>query len=656
MEPNQNHWYTLNPSWARRELPFVHWGMCTSCIIPPGSFSTEDKEESENKNNDPNKNADNDADDPDDADDADDPDDDDPDEKTSVLSNTSTSAYKMNAAHSDGATLVYWHTSNTTESSFALQARKTCQLRLAGIVFDVIILGLVAALVDQTFQPGPVNPLDNSSIVAMTVALALFWVASITVVQALQKEPAPPSPSATSPTASSPSSSTATSPSCLSRFIFTLANVGVVATLIPLVYAMATSTSANQNIFRLLPGGSFIIVSLVWKIDVVLSPSTTTTKIQLFFYRTAAVLCCFSYIVGNLFVALHDREDQCSPSVLWLHAMLLILGGGTSSEDVGCLITEHSSVPKLIVAASGVCLLHVVAFTTLLKHIHGSTPPPTSGTITDGTRRRNRNQNDRRSGHRNTTGNTQTTELLTTDVAPSWLKRRRLILVVYSPSSKSNEDEIFYDLRLLLQRILMHEESYSPGCAVSLLWVEETAASMASTINATSLRGKAQQYLRQLIRAQKGGEWMNRVAFHCSTSSSSAALPNSSASSASSSSFVPNTSDLLKAGVDFASHVLLPTFSKIPSQNADDLTSLYITLVRSLSQEDTIISCEIHWSENKLVALEAGANHVICLNELQLGVMGRCVGAPGIAGKWVPAVLFDVAQCERCCEPCLFLY
>jgi hypothetical protein len=154
----------------------------------------------------------------------------------------------------------------------------------------------------------------------------------------------------------------------------------------------------------------------------------------------------------------------------------------------------------------------------------------------------------------------------------------------------------------------MHEESYSPGCAVSLLWVEETAASMASTINATSLRDKAQQYLRQLIRAQKGGEWMNRVAFHCSTSSSSAALPNSSASSASSSSFVPNTSDLLKAGVDFASHVLLPTFSKIPSQNADDLTSLYITLVRSLSQEDTIISCEIHWSENKLVALEAGAN------------------------------------------------
>lgn len=43
------------------------------------------------------------------------------------------------------------------------------------------------------------------------------------------------------------------------------------------------------------------------------------------------------------------------------------------------------------------------------------------------------------------------------------------------------------------------------------------------------------------------------------------------------------------------------------------------------SQEECSIACEIHYSESKLVVLEHGASHVVCLHELTTETMGRCV-------------------------------
>ena len=184
-------------------------------------------------------------------------------------------------------------------------------------------------------------------------------------------------------------------------------------------------------------------------------------------------------MLGNLFVVLHDREDQCSPSVLWLHAVLLLLGGGASSEDVGCLITDQSSVAKvssiytravffvlffllcllfltikfcflllsssffsfspvqISVAAALVGTLHVVGFATLL--IFSSNMIITKSDVVEEEEEEKEERNEKAStsamfGKR--------VELLVGAVTSSWLRRRRLVLLVRSFDADSNEDEL----------------------------------------------------------------------------------------------------------------------------------------------------------------------------------------------------------------------
>jgi hypothetical protein len=342
----KHYWYGITPSWNRREFRYVHWGVCSSSIIPPGAVDHYLKEEDMVSNNSNNKEKSND----DDHDNNDDDNDDDETSSVASVATASTSAYKVNGEYSDESTLVHWHSSSIKESPFDAEKRKEMRLRLIGMLIDFISLLLVAALIDQTYIPGPVNPTDNLHIIIMTGLLGFLWLSSLFLTSRLLKGPK--------------------RSSCLFKLITILSNIGVALAITPLVYSMATSTTADHFSFRLLPCGSLITLSLVWKLDIFLQPFTS--KIQLYFYRGIAVLFVFSWIVGNIFTALHDREDRCSPSILWLHAMLLLLGGGVSSEEIGCLITEQSSVSKLIVASTGVCLLHVIAFTTLLKHIYSN--------------------------------------------------------------------------------------------------------------------------------------------------------------------------------------------------------------------------------------------------------------------------------------------
>ena len=466
--------------------------------------------------------------------------------------------------------LIKWYTAAITESSSHIYNRKTTFLRLLSAIVDTVCLVLTTELVSNIFSPG--NNLGSSHIVAMTCSLVVLFVSSIVCSGILR---------------------TTKRSSLLQFTLDILGSIGVFVTLVPLLYSLSSFSTADDAVFRLLPSGAVKIFALALRLDTLMK----FTSIRLFAYRACATLFCFSWILGNAFVILHQREDQCSSSVLWLHAVLLLLGGGASSEEVGCLITEHSSVAKVSVAALLVGLMHCLAYSVALTK------------ITDGSQSssqsRNLSQSHEKQNRTNKNQHAREAESFrclvhTSPVNAKWIKRRKLVLVIYSPAKKLNEDEVTNDMNVMLERLLLHEERNAPGYAVSILWVgnDKTIA-------------LGEEYLRRLIKAKEHGEWINRVALHQSDGCGGGGAP--------------NPSDLSIAGVQLASHVLIPTWCN------DDTVSLYVTVVRSMSQEETIICCECDWPENKLVCLEAGANHVVCLKELQLNIMGRCVGAPGMA-------------------------
>jgi hypothetical protein len=201
-------------------------------------------------------------------------------------------------------------------------------------------LVLAAVLIDLTLEPGPVRPSDSIAIVSMTGAMLLLWLLSLVAVRLLRQRAA------------------------TGDFLFSLdvvSSVGVACMLIPLLWSVPTaSVDADHPAFRLLPCGALKCLPLACRLDGLLGFATssnpegerrtTSSKQTLwikYLTRSSSSLFIFSWLLGNMFVVLHDREDVCSPSVLWLHAVLLLLGGGASTENVGCLITEQSSVAKV---------------------------------------------------------------------------------------------------------------------------------------------------------------------------------------------------------------------------------------------------------------------------------------------------------------------
>ena len=527
-QDNTNTWWETTPSFTRGHRYFSFGAGSCSGITPPGTMDLKEEEEEI-----------------------------DPEPEPEQDETTSQNSYKVKESDPAPAS-IKWYSEKKAESPSHTYNRRTRQLNQLGIVLDFTLLILTASLVDRTFVPGPVNPADNNDIVAMTVVLGIIWAASIAVTYTLRMR-------------------TVHRSSLLQCTLDVFANIGCLLSLIVMIYSIASFTTADHSIFRMLPSGAMKAFPLATRLDTVMA----LKSIHLYVYRSFASLFCFSWLLGNLFIAIHQIQDLCSPSVLWLHAILLLLGGGASSEEVGCLITDESSVSKVSIAAFLVGSLHCLAFSTLLYQ--------NTNTNTNTAHRRDIDAED---------------VLLTSAVNAAWLKRRKLVLMIYSPAAKANDDEVENDMNVLLERILMPEHKNAIGCAVSILWIGSKATAES-----------ARACLRRLIKNKSDNEWMNRVALNQSHDGSTVVGRLA----------TPNPSDLLTAGVQMAKHILIPTWHN------DDTVSLYVTVVRSLGLEDAIICCECDWPENKLVCLEAGANHVVCLKELQMEVMGRCVGAPGMA-------------------------
>ena len=438
----------------------VHWGCVTSLILPSGWMDDlDDKNDKVDKKEEKDKKGD---------------DDDDQDEVASTSSTYAVSKSSEADHRHDAPIFVRWYSAKVRESPSHTYERQTKRLILFHLLNDFILLLLTAFLINQIFVPGPVQPSESTTIMNMTISALLLWVISLVVLVSLRHR-------AISPT------------SCFLFSLDLLSSIGVALTLTSLLWSLITSDNADHPIFRLLPGGALKCLPLACRLDQLLivgvfsdkkssstsSASASTSLWMKYIMRSTSSLFCFSWMLGNLFVVLHDREDQCSPSVLWLHAVLLLLGGGASSEDVGCLITDQSSVAKvssiytravffvlffllcllfltikfcflllsssffsfspvqISVAAALVGTLHVVGFATLL--IFSSNMIITKSDVVEEEEEEKEERNEKAStsamfGKR--------VELLVGAVTSSWLRRRRLVLLVRSFDADSNEDEL----------------------------------------------------------------------------------------------------------------------------------------------------------------------------------------------------------------------
>jgi hypothetical protein len=168
-------------------------------------------------------------------------------------------------------------------------------------------------------------------------------------------------------------------------------------------------------------------------------------------------------------------------------------------------------------------------------------------------------------------------ELLIGAVTPAWLRRRRLVVLVRSFDSNSNDDELELDLFSTLSNVLKHEGGsvHPPGCAISILWIGGDDRSAE----------RVEDLLRRMVR-RKGEEWSSRVALNCVVEIGGGGRGGESRTRRRrrGTFSAPNPSDLERAGVRLASFVLVPVWRPEPSLESDDVVSLYVSTIRLMCE------------------------------------------------------------------------
>ena len=606
----ERHFFHVHTPWLRQDQPFISFGTGTaSCVVPVGAFQSKEEREGEKEEEEEEEEED----------------EDEEESSTKAGGKTEDSAYVVPSGGRPGEnyveepTLVRWLAVPVLPSAAHVYDRRTSLIRRGAVGLDLLSTCLAFAVLARAFVPPTtaIHPIDSPDLIALTTIQILALLATVRTTFALRRRHG------------------------VSLQMYALdivSNGAVAASLSPMLLAFANpeGASVSDPLFALLPLSTLKVLPFFLRLDASCSPpgrhhpgAASKWHALTIVYRCFSLFFTISWLLAAyLFMLAHGdpatRRDECAPAIMWMHMMLMIVGAGMNNDLDMCTLSSASR-PEAIVVTAIVLSVVYIAFLSMIV----LTPFHKASLFAFG-KLYSKNRTKKGSSSSSSSSSNNATDFATT-VDAAWLKRRSL--TVYVCQSKHLHP---HQTRALLHELLDAESAQYPGASVSFLLpplVDKKAEQPANG----NVPDKSMELISSLVAAKQ--DWAHRVAFvrtdNSEVSESGEGLGNGASRLA-----------LTEAGVPLARNILLPAAGDSASEQADDRALLWCSVIRSLAQDDAAIFAEVYFPSSKMPLLEAGANHVVCLLELQWQLLGRSVGCPGISD-------LVMALCERKSESAL---